>query len=61
MTVFAVGYLPRSYKRAQSEERTEYNECRTVVEISRVEFSELAAAVMAREELDCDGKTSSVI
>jgi hypothetical protein len=44
--------------RAQSEDETGY---RTVVERSRVESSELAAAAMERNELSCDKKTSCVI
>jgi hypothetical protein len=46
--VFFVGSVRRGYKRAQSEDGTEY---RTVVERSRVESSELAAAEVARKEV----------
>jgi hypothetical protein len=47
-TVFFVGSVPRSYKRAQSEDGKKYTR---VVESSRVESSELAAAEMVRKEL----------
>jgi hypothetical protein len=56
--VFSVESVPRNYKRARPEDGTEY---RTVVESSRVESSELAAAEMARKELECDKKTSLLI
>jgi hypothetical protein len=57
-TVFSVGSVPRGYKRAQSEDAKEY---RTVIESSRIECSELAAAEMTRKELDDAKKTSRVI
>jgi ABC-type enterochelin transport system ATPase subunit len=56
--LFSVCSVPRVYKRAQSEDATEY---RTVVESNRVESSELAAAEMARKELGGANKTSCVI
>jgi hypothetical protein len=63
-TMFSVGSVPKSYKRAQSENsrsRAVDVVYRTVVESSRVESSELAAAEMTRKELDCAKKTSHVI
>jgi hypothetical protein len=55
--VFSEGSVPRSYMRAQSEDR-EYT---TVVEKDWVESLELAAAEMARKELGCEKKTSCAI
>jgi hypothetical protein len=54
--VFSVGSVPRSYKKARSEDWTEYKVYRTVVE-----SSELVAAIVERQELDGAKKTSSVI
>jgi hypothetical protein len=60
-----VGSVPREYKRAQSEDGVDYSRVvelyRTVVEKNWVESSELAAAEMARKELDGDKKISRVI
>jgi hypothetical protein len=60
--VFYMGSMPRDYKRAQSEDATEY---RTVVKSSRVKSLELAVEgdreEMARKETDCDKKISCVI
>jgi hypothetical protein len=56
-TMFSVEPVPRSYKRAQSEDGTEY---RAVVESSRV-FGIDSCRIMAREKLDCEKKTSCVI
>jgi hypothetical protein len=59
--VFSVGSVPRSYKRAQSEDGTEYNgvQNRSREELGRV----LEMAVegdrgdMVRKELNCNKKT----